>query len=683
MLLPYNSTGSNFELYRKALTSTNPAIGLVKRHYFAVMLLVFAPHSAAKEIELRIEDVIAPAFQLKAVTAKLGGEDLARLEVHIGQLTALNQSWRNVSLSCGKFELDASHVRCEQGAMNLGKPVAVNFTYLLDSGNVKVELAPGRGEIWRAEGRYQKQGWNFKIKASNGKLDQFARLLPKSVPRISAGILDGSFVISGRDAAVQSLSADLALSSLTFSDESGLHAGEKIGGHVVVQARRSRAKWDWKLDVLWDKGEAFWQPLYLQGTGHRLRAQGDFGASEYEIAEAVLALNGVGDFAFVGRGREGNIREAGVAAEGLAFDRLYEVVLKPFLEKTALNDLRTTGMLDFALRYASGEITEVNVKLKHASFEDRKGRFAAFAIDADVPWNRYAATTADIRLEGGEIFRVPLGKAHLPLKMEGFAFGTDRLEIPILDGVLQLNNFLARRENDAWQWSFSGGLTPISMQSLTNTLNMTTMRGTLSGVIPRVNYQRSTITIDGALLLKVFDGTIVVKDLRMFEPLGIAPALTANVDMKRLDLDLLTRAFSFGNITGLIDVAVTELELVNWKPVKFDAKLESSEGNYLKKISQTAVENISALGGASASAAIQRSVLRFFERFGYSRIGWRCALADGVCEMGGIEPAGSGYVIVKGGGVPAITVLGYNRRVNWPELLARLQRITRGKPVIQ
>lgn len=52
--------------------------------------------------------------------------------------------------------------------------------------------------------------------------------------------------------------------------------------------------------------------------------------------------------------------------------------------------------------------------------------------------------------------------------------------------------------------------------------------------------------------------------------------------------------------------------------------------------------------------------------------------------MDGIEGAPQGYVIVKGGGIPAITVIGYNRRVAWEELLGRIQRITKDnvKPII-
>jgi hypothetical protein len=43
--------------------------------------------------------------------------------------------------------------------------------------------------------------------------------------------------------------------------------------------------------------------------------------------------------------------------------------------------------------------------------------------------------------------------------------------------------------------------------------------------------------------------------------------------------------------------------------------------------------------------------------------------------MSGIEDLPQGYVIVKGGGIPAISVIGYNRRVDWQELVDRLGRI--------
>ena len=43
--------------------------------------------------------------------------------------------------------------------------------------------------------------------------------------------------------------------------------------------------------------------------------------------------------------------------------------------------------------------------------------------------------------------------------------------------------------------------------------------------------------------------------------------------------------------------------------------------------------------------------------------------------MGGVADTRQGFIIVEGGGVPAINVLGYNRDVGWDELLTRLRRV--------
>ena len=127
------------------------------------------------------------------------------------------------------------------------------------------------------------------------------------------------------------------------------------------------------------------------------------------------------------------------------------------------------------------------------------------------------------------------------------------------------------------------------------------------------------------------------------------------------------------------------LQLVKWQPTHFDARFISSPGRYPKKISQRAVENISSLGGAGAAAAIQRSFLRFFEQFNYEKIGLNCKLRNDTCEMSGVESTPQGYIIVKGSGIPSITVMGYNQSVSWGELLSRIQRITAGnaKPVVK
>ena len=106
------------------------------------------------------------------------------------------------------------------------------------------------------------------------------------------------------------------------------------------------------------------------------------------------------------------------------------------------------------------------------------------------------------------------------------------------------------------------------------------------------------------------------------------------------------------------------------------------------RISQRAVENLASVGGGGAAAVLSTGFLQFFDVFAYDRIGLRCVLADNVCRMSGVGPAGSGpqgtgYYLVKGRGVPRIDVVGFRDTVSWPRLVQQLAAITRsGSPTM-
>jgi hypothetical protein len=222
---------------------------------------------------------------------------------------------------------------------------------------------------------------------------------------------------------------------------------------------------------------------------------------------------------------------------------------------------------------------------------------------------------------------------------------------------------------------------PVSMRLLTEAVGLPPMNGVLSASIPALSVRPGEITLDGALVVSVFDGYVQATSLSVREPFGVASHLSADLEARHIDLAQLTKTFSFGSITGFADADVRGLELVRWLPTRFDARIASSPGRYPRRISQRAVQNISALGGAGAMAAIQRSLIGLFDTFGYAEIGFRCALDMNVCTAGGVEGADradGGFTIVRGGGVPAVDVIGYNRRIDWKELVDRLQRVTAG-----
>ena len=81
------------------------------------------------------------------------------------------------------------------------------------------------------------------------------------------------------------------------------------------------------------------------------------------------------------------------------------------------------------------------------------------------------------------------------------------------------------------------------------------------------------------------------------------------------------------------------------------------------------------------TGALSRGFMRFFEDFGYQRLGIRCRLENDVCHMDGVEPApDGGYYLVKGSLLPPrLDVIGFNREVDWPSLLNRLVNIGKGQ----
>lgn len=533
-------------------------------------------------------------------------------------------------------------------------------------------------EAWKVRARWQKPDWSVHLDAAGKQAARLAGFLPAGGIRPTAGTWSGVLDLEGEDAGVSNARLDVAFNALDFSDAAGLHAGEKLGGGMNVGASRGKQGWQWQGAADWQSGEVFWQPLYFAYGGHRVSAQGTLLADTLRIGQGKAQLAGVGaaQFSGVWNMDQGNLEDAGVQAEGVNVAGLYQTVLKPFLEKTAFGKVQAKGTADLQWRYRGGATREFDLKLHAAEFVDEEQRFALRGISAHIPWSVDESRQAELTFRSGEVLHLALGEARVPLTLHGWNISAPGFSIPLLDARLNLDGFAAGIGTDgAWQWHFSGGLTPVSMERFSEALKLPRMHGTFSGVIPAVSYAAGVLTVEGALLFKVFDGTVVAKELVLYEPFGRAPRLAASLDMRNLDLDLLTRTFSFGSIQGRIDVEANGLELSNWRPVKFDAQVSSSPGDYPRKISQRAVQNISALGGAGAAAAIQRSFLGFFEQFGYERIGLSCALRNGVCLMGGVEPAPQGYVIVKGGGVPAINVIGYNRQVGWEELLERLRRI--------
>lgn len=473
---------------------------------------------------------------------------------------------------------------------------------------------------------------------------------------------------------------DILFNAASFSDETGLHAGEKLTGQVKLAANKMRDHWEWNGLISWDQGELFWQPFYFGQAGNKFESNGSFKSPLLNIENASLLVNAVGKMTANAQinTQKNTLDDIQVSAKNVDFAGLYSIFLKPMLEKSVFGNLEVSGKADWQFEIKNLVPSSFELNLRDANIDDKNGKFAFHHINANLPWDYENAKTANLSYKSGHLLKMPLGNTNLNAEINRYSVTTPQLTLPILDGALNFTDLSAAMISDNWYWHLSMGLTPISMNEFSKALGWPTMQGKISGQVPQVSYAGKQLNMDGAMTFNVFNGTIGMNNLKIDDPLGVVPRLSADLLMRDLDLGELTRTFSFGNIEGKLDGDVKNMMLENWKPVYLDASIKTSDGKQLKKISQRAVENITALGGEGTAAALQRVFLRFFKEFNYEKIGLSCKLRQDVCEMGGVESTATGYIIVKGKGIPSVNVNGYTQKISLSDLLGRIKRITDG-----
>jgi hypothetical protein len=640
-------------------------------------LLCFFPAFALASVQLNLDlgGLKGPGFAARGVrlTLSLAGQRPASLD--IAALTVGKQRFHDLHLACQQTQFTAERVVCDAGRLNFLPDLALRLVY--DRERRELEIALGKeDESWRLSRRLGVTT----LRVEGGRIKRFADWLLRPLP-LTGGRVDATLVWQAGDAA---LSLEGRLREVAFSDVQGLHAGEGLALSFALKARRQT---DWQVtgNLSWEAGELFWSPFYFGNEPRRLQFAGRFDGREFILDDARLHVPSLGEVTASARFDVGTrqLQAFSVATEALAVGPVYDLFVKPLMAGRLPGTLVVTGQARGRMTMEAGEPAQIELTVQDGRVAHEKDLFALEGVRLEMIWRRGGEGEGQLAAEGGRFRGLALGAFRAPLRFTATGVGIEALTIPVLDGALILSHLALGRGETGWQAAGEAQLRPVSMEALSMALGWPRMHGTVSGIVPRVRWEKDTLSMDGTLLLRVFDGTVVVKNLRVEHLTQGANLTEAEVDMGNLDLDLLTRTFSFGRMEGRVDVVVRDLALINGRPVRFSASVASSAGDYPRRISQRAVDNIAALGGGTA-APLKKTFLRVFEDFRYRRLGLAGRLADNVLTLAGLTAHDAGFVIVEGGGIPALTVIGYNRQVDWKELTERLSRIRQGaSPVIR
>lgn len=615
---------------------------------------------------------------------------------------------KKVTIQCTKLVLLSGQTNCAAGKLgfihkDLGSQ-SILFSiqampeqehYLLSVSNLKFADAN-----FTIIANYDKKHWQAALTTTEASLAKLVHNISPYLNEVQKSMLTGwSFDsalaiqanLSGHQQQVEHVKLELETSALTLSDGQGKYVTENVAVNLLLELALQKNMWQWHTDVTLKSGQAYAEPIFVDFNAAplSLQATGEWQSAEQHlvISEAQINHHNIVQLQGSYSGSLQKIEALDITIKDVDLAKFYPVWLQPFALGTAADQLETAGQLGLVFKQQADNY-QLSVNLDKVYIDDEKSRFGIYDLNGNLTWsNNQTKTQSKLAWQGGYVYAVPFGESILQVEAQSSSLSLiEPWSLPILDGALLVNEFsLNNALDDKIQWTFDGLVTPISMESLSAALGWPALHGKLSGVIPKVSYLNQQIQVDGALMVKLFEGTTVIRDLRLDKPFGVLPQLHANIDLTGLDLEILTQTFDFGKITGKLDGRLSELRLSNWQPVQFDAHFATPEGDKSRRrISQKAIDNLSQIGGG-VGGILSRSFLRFFDDFSYQKLGLNCKLRNETCAMSGVGEAKQGYYIVKGGGLPPrINVVGYTRQVDWPDLIERLKAVSQSSgPVIQ
>jgi hypothetical protein len=524
-----------------------------------------------------------------------------------------------------------------------------------------------------------------------------------------AGRAAGEFRAAGSGDLLRQAHADLDIGSLDFSDAEGLLAGERIAGQVVVDATAdASSRMPARGRISLSAGQAYADPVFLDFGAHGAVLDFDgvldtetarYAATSFSLDHAdVVKAGGSATLDFAG---DTLLTDGRIRIDALQLSNALPAYAQPFLVATSFKDVGGGGMIRGEVDIDAGLPTRAALVFGDVGFDSPSSAVSLKGLEGRFNWFDDASRSAlagkiddgqfESRLawRSGRLWGLELGAASVPFTTTGRHFRLlERVKLPVFDGGLAIETLRVRHAGTPEMYvRFDATLEPISVSLLSRAFGWPEFQGTLEGEIPGLQLRQGVVTLDGALEARVFDGRIAVRNLRLQDPLGKFPRLFANIGLDNLDLELVTRTFEFGTITGRLSGYISDLETFGWMPEAFDAALFTPPGDRSRhRISQRAVTNLSSIGGGSGggvAAALQGGFLRFFDDFRYDRVGLSCRLANDVCVMGGVLPANGGYYIVKGAGLPRIDVIGSQTRVAWTTLVRQLGAIMASEIVVE
>lgn len=663
----------------------------------ALLLLSFAA-GAVESLKISVGRISTEQGRLHDVELSLNGLHAVRQQLHLSiarmELAQPYDLLKAIDIQCPEFALEQNSLECRSGHAEiqsrwLDAPDA-SFSFAFDRQRSEVHLDDLKldGGSLAVTALTQQQRWQIDLRAERLQGRIVRRLLKTQDFVQSSGRYNFQVKADGVKQDLRNIGLILTLRDLSLQNEDGTLGSEALSAKAYFEANgRGDDAWRWQGSMRIDQGAVYADPVFWEAPElpAQMTASGLLQKAKQRLLVKNFKIDHPGVFSVEGDAQillenSSPLRQARIFLRADDLEALTATWLTPYFVATELEGIGFTGKLTIAADLHRQALSRLKADFSHLAVNDQDSRFSLSGGDGAIRWSAENGSDnhSSIAWQGLQFYQLPVGPGKITLlTRDREAVLLQPVSIPFLGGRIEIGHF-------AWQHDttqqprieFRGGLVDVSLERLTEALDWPSLSGSISGQIPAVTYRDDRLQLGGHLKIQMFGGEIRIDDLVLVGMFSDLPQLYADVVIDHLDLQALTRKFAFGSMQGRLSGFIRDLYLEDWRPVSFYAWLGTPDDDDSRhRISQKAVQNLASIGGGGAADILSRGFLRFFDEFGYDRLGIGCYLHRGVCQLMGVEAADQGYYIVKGGGLPRIDVIGYNARIDWQVLLTRLARI--------
>jgi hypothetical protein len=384
-----------------------------------------------------------------------------------------------------------------------------------------------------------------------------------------------------------------------------------------------------------------------------------------------------------------------IKSEDLQPGGIFESFVRPTLNRSfpALDQVLVRGGLSFTVK-AGGTledlIIEGTMQLRGGELQNKVKGWQLGPMQLNLPLRiRYPGTSSAPTAQNAPsgtltIARAQFGSEILTSVTTKISFWNNELRfgetirLPVYGGMLEVSR-LAFRNLIAEPQAVSLSLEAknLRLERLSDAVGWYRFGGTLSGSIPKMEWESGSLRSEGRIQVEVFGGRVQISTLEIDSPFSPVPSLKLDARFSDISLDQASKTFAFGQISGILQGRVNDLVITAGQPSEFRADVQSVEKRGVsQRISVESLNKITVLSSGNDAGALYGGIASFFDTFRYSKLGFKAALKNDKLTLRGVESREDGEYLVVGSFIPpTVNVVSHTQVIAFSELLRRLEQV--------